>query len=166
MFLIKQTSIKMFDSIWSFDSSSIKLFNHKHNKIDSFSINSFRRRYKQLVTFSRDFWNMKILMNDKYLFMNNVQSSSELRNDIKIFHFHQNEFRHRLFKKIYDFMLIYDEIYKVNFADFTKLNDFCFFIIAEKSIFKRTNKNDAWKRKLIVKSNKNHYQKSKRYEKY
>ena len=150
MFSIERTSVKMFDSIRLFDSSLIKLFNHKHNKIDSFSINSFCRRHKQFVAFSRDFWNMKILMNDEYLFMNNVQSLSELRNNIKTFYFHQNEFRHRLFKKICDFMLIYDEIYKFNFADFTKSNIFCFFIIVEKNIFKWTNENNAWKRKSIV----------------
>ena len=75
--------------------------------------------------------------------MNNVQNLFELRNDIKTLHFHQNKFCHRLFKKIYDFILIYDEIYKFNFVDFTKLNIFCFFIIAEKNIFKRTNENDA-----------------------
>ena len=86
---------------------------------------------------------MKILMNDKYSFMNNVQNLFELRNDIKTFHFHQNKFHHRLFKIICDFMLIYDEIYKFNFVNFTKSNLFCFFIIVEKNIFKRTNENDA-----------------------
>ena len=75
--------------------------------------------------------------------MNNEQNSYELRNDIKTFHVHQNEFYQRLFEKIRDFMLIYNEIYKIDFADFTKSNIVRFFIIVEKKIFKRTNENNA-----------------------
>ena len=100
-------------------------------------------------------------MNDEYSFMNNVQNSYELRNNIKTFYFYPNEFRRRLFKKICDFILMYDEIYKISFVDFMKLNIFCFFIIVKKKFSNEQiktmheNENSSLNQTKIIIKNRN-----------